>query len=49
MNETEVVIMRPSMPSEEMAILLNNDKYQQRVHYVQGSPLNKEDLERCMA
>ena len=27
-NETEVVIMRPSMPSEEMAILLNNDKYQ---------------------
>lgn len=48
-NETEVVIMRPSMPSEEMAILLNNEKYQQRVHYVQGSPLIKEDLKRCMA
>ena len=41
--------MRNQMPSEEMTVLLNNEKYQQRVHYVQGSPLNKDDLERCLA
>lgn len=48
-NETEVVIMRNTVPSEDMTTLLNTEKYQQRVHYVQGSPLNKEDLERCLA
>ena len=45
----EVVIMRTGPPSEEMNAILNRTEYESRVHYLEGSSLNHDDLKRCMA
>ena len=48
--ETDVVIMRNGPPTEEIdSILKNNSQYESRVVYLQGNPLNHEDLMRCQA
>ena len=47
--DKEVVIMRNGPPSEEMTVMLNKAEYLSRVDYLEGSPLNHEDLKRCMA
>jgi hypothetical protein len=48
-NETDVVIMRSSPPSEEIKNILKNDKYESKVYYLEGSPMVREDLARCDA
>ena len=46
--DTDVVIMRNGPPTEEInAILKNNTQFDSRVIYLQGNPLNHEDLMRC--
>ena len=47
--DKEVVIMRNGPPSEEMNEMLNRAEYESRVYYLEGSPLNHDDLRRCMA
>lgn len=47
--DTDVVIMRSTQPSEEFKQILKNSAFDSRVHYLQGSPLNHTDLQRCQA
>lgn len=47
--DMEVVIMRNGPPTEDMNALLNRAEYESRVMYLEGSPLNHDDLSRCMA
>jgi hypothetical protein len=47
--DTDVVIMRSGPPSEEFNQILKNPKFDSRVVYLQGSPLNHNDLRRCQA
>ena len=48
-DNTEVVIMRSGPPSEEISALLSMVEYDSKVIYLEGSPLNHDDLRRCMA
>jgi|AACY02.16.fsa_nt_gi hypothetical protein len=47
MPATEVVIMAPSDPSEEILNLVFSPFFQGKVHYIYGSPLVEEDLFRA--
>ena len=44
--DTDVVIMRSGPPSDEINQILKNQHFESRVIYLQGNPLNLEDLKR---
>jgi len=47
MQEMDIVIMRTSPPSDELSQILKMPKFETRVHFLQGNPLNHDDLRRC--
>lgn len=41
------VIMKPQPPSEEMLKILSKNNIQNKITYLQGNPLNSNDLKRA--
>ena len=48
-TETNVVIMRNHVPSEEMNNILKLPNFENKVTYIEGNPIYNKDLKRCMA
>jgi len=48
-NETNLVIMRNTQPSDELNAILKSSQFESRVYFIQGNPIYPKDLKRCMA
>lgn len=48
-TETNVVIMRNHVPTEEMDDILKMPNFENKVTYIEGNPIYNKDLRRCMA
>ena len=46
-SEKNVVILDKEMPSTEMKLFIHAGKYEMNLKYLQGNPLNENDLERA--
>ena len=46
-SQTDVVILRNSDPTDGIEKVIGMPKFEQKVKYIKGNPLDKSDLDRC--
>ena len=47
-QDLEIVILRDKEPDEKINAILKKPEFDQKVIYIKGSPLNRQDLKRCL-
>jgi hypothetical protein len=48
-SETNLVLMRPQQPSDDLNSVLKSQNFESRVSFIEGNPIYPKDLKRCLA